>query len=276
MRLKSVDKIAIVAKPESKEAIETARGIIAALQEKVEIIVDPKTASALGRRKASAVSRMNADLIVTIGGDGTILRTLQMLSRPTPVIGVNVGEVGFLADLHPKDAIAGIGSLLRGFEVEERTRLAVSINEKPLPPAANEAVIVTARPAKISHFKIFIDSQTLEEFRADGVVIATPTGSTAYAMSAGGPIIDPKVDAFIIVPLAPFKLSSRPWVVPAKSEITVEILRPDKESVVVIDGQFKQTVKMHDKIRFTKADQPALFVKAGKDFYSKVRDKLVI
>ncbi len=274
MLVKRVNEIGLVVKA-SKEAAEAAGKIIEALQNTIEITLDPETASALGRKKGISISKMQVDLIVTVGGDGTILRTLQTLTRQIPIIGVNVGEVGFLADLHPKDAIPGIKALLRGFEVEERARLSVSINEKPLPPAANEAVIVTARPAKISHFKILIDGQTLEEFRADGVVIATPTGSTAYAMSAGGPIIDPKVDAFIIVPLAPFKLSSRPWVVPARSEITVEILVPDKESVVVIDGQFMQTVKMHDKIRFTKASQPALFVKTSKDFYSKVKDKLV-
>lgn len=268
-------RLAIVTKPESKEAIEIARRIITAFEGKVDFTLDPNTSLALGG-KARPVGRMNVDLMVIIGGDGTVLRTLQKLIKPVPVIGVNLGEVGFLTDLHPEDAVAEINSLLQGFEVEERTRLAVSVNEKPLPPAVNEAVIVTARPAKISHFKIAIDNQKLDEFRADGVVIATPTGSTAYAMSAGGPIIDPRVDAFIIVPLAPFKLSARPWVVPAKSEITVEILRPDKESVVVIDGQFKQIVRMHDKIKFTKSSSPAFFIKTTKDFYSKVRDKLVI
>jgi NAD+ kinase len=268
-------KLAIVTKPGSKEAVEIARKIINALKGKVDFTLDPKTALVLGG-KAKPVGKMNVDLIVIIGGDGTVLRTLQKLIKPVPVIGVNLGEVGFLADLHPDDAIAGISSLLHDFEVEERTRLAVSINEKPLPPAANEVVIITARPAKISHFKIAVDNRKLDEFRADGVVIATPTGSTAYAMSAGGPIVDPKVDAFIIVPLAPFKLSARPWVVPAKSEIIVELLRPDKESVVVVDGQFKKIVRMHDKIKFTKSSSPAFFVKTSKDFYSKVRDKLVV
>ncbi len=269
-------RLAIVTKPKSKEAIEIARKIVNALEGKVDLTLDPKTAMALGGGKAKPVGKMHADLMVIVGGDGTVLRTLQRLIRPVPVVGVNLGEVGFLADLHPDDAVEGITSLLQGFEVEERTRLAVSINEKPLPPAVNEAVIVTARPAKISHFKISVDSRKLDEFRADGVVIATPTGSTAYAMSAGGPIIDPRVDAFIIVPLAPFKLSARPWVVPAESEITVEILRPDKESVVVVDGQFKQIVRMHDKIKFAKSSSPAFFVKTSKNFYSKVRDKLVI
>lgn len=269
-------RLAIVTKPSSREAIEIARKIIAAFEGKVDFTLDPKTALALGTAKGKPVRRMDVDLMVIIGGDGTVLRTLQRLIKPVPVIGINIGEVGFLADLNPDNAVAGINSLLQGFEVEKRMRLAVNINEKSLPPAVNEAVIVTARPAKISHFKISIDNQKLDEFRADGVVIATPTGSTAYAMSAGGPIIDPRVDAFIIVPLAPFKLSARPWVVPAESEISVEILRPDKESVLVVDGQFKQIVRMNDKIKFTKSKSPAFFVKTSKDFYSKVRDKLVV
>jgi NAD+ kinase len=98
--------------------------------------------------------------------------------------------------------------------------MAVKRNHEDLPCAMNEAVVLTSRPSKISHFRIHVDGKLMEEFRADGVVLATPTGSTAYAMSAGGPIVDPRVDAIIIVPLAPYKLSSRPWVIQGKSTIS--------------------------------------------------------
>jgi NAD+ kinase len=219
---------------------------------------------------------MDVDMIITVGGDGTILHTLQHLSKPTPILGINMGEVGFLAEALPANAKDVVKAILGGFKVQERTRLAVCVNDKALPSATNEAVIVTSRPAKILHFRVLIDGKELETTRADGLVIATPTGSTAYAMSAGGPILDPRVDAFLIVPLAPYKLSARPWVVPADSEMTLELLRLDKDATMVIDGQYRQTITKGDITRFTKAKEPAVFVKTDRGFYEKVRDKLVM
>jgi len=137
---------------------------------------------------------MYADLILIYGGDGTILRSLQLLPNPTPILGINMGEVGFLTVVDPETAFYMIDDVLDNYEVVERARLAVKLNDFELPCAMNEAVIITSRPAKISQFKIHVDGKFMEDFRADGVVIATPTGSTAYAMSAGGPILDPRVD----------------------------------------------------------------------------------
>jgi len=114
----------------------------------------------------------------------------------------------------------------------------------------------------------------MEDFRADGVVIATPTGSTAYAMSAGGPILDPRVDGIIVVPLAPYKLSARPWVVPGASVVRLELMKEDKESMVVVDGQYTASVRKSDVLTFTRCDTPALFVKFGDKFYELVREKL--
>jgi len=114
-----------------------------------------------------------------------------------------------------------IDKVLANLTVEERMRLTIRINGDTLPYATNEAVIVTMRPARMFAFRILVDDCELDCLRADGIVFATPTGSTAYAMSAGGPIVDPKVGGIVIVPLAPYKLSSRPWVVSAESRITV-------------------------------------------------------
>jgi NAD+ kinase len=115
----------------------------------------------------------------------------------------------------------------------------------------------------------------MEDFRADGVIIATSTGSTAYAMSAGGPIVDPRVDAIVMVPMAPFKLSSRPWVIPGDSIIEVKLKLPMKDALVVIDGQSTTTISLKDTLVISKADTPARFVKVGKDgFFEKVKSKL--
>ncbi len=124
-------------------------------------------------------------------------------------------------------------------------------------------------------FEILVDGSLMEDFRADGVIIATSTGSTAYAMSAGGPIVDPRVDAIVMVPMAPFKLSSRPWVIPGDSTIEVKLKLPLKEALVVVDGQSATTISINDSLIISKADTPARFVKVGKDgFFEKVKSKL--
>ena len=269
--------VGIISRCDTTDAIEMVKTIMKRAQGKVEIVFDPRSATELGMlERSTPVDKMHVDMVITVGGDGTILRALQLLSKPTPILGINVGEVGFLAEIAPENAEAFVCEVLEGFEVDQRARLAVSVNGEKLPPATNEAAIVTSRPAKILHFQIIIDENELETTRADGLILATPTGSTAYAMSAGGPIVDPSVDAFMIVPLAPFKLSARPWVVPANSEIVVKLLRPKKEATIVIDGQYNRVIKKGDVIKFTKAKEPALFVKTREGFYAKVRGKLVV
>ncbi len=244
------------------------------LSYKVKLYLDPVTAGLCGSSDPTEVDEMYADLILIFGGDGTILRSLQLLPKPTPILGINMGEVGFLTVVDPESALYMIDDIVDSFEVTERSRLAVKRNHEDLPCAMNEAVVLTSRPSKISHFRIHVDGKLMEEFRADGVVLATPTGSTAYAMSAGGPIVDPRVDATIIVPLAPYKLSSRPWVIPGKSTIELQLLREDKESMVVVDGQYSASVKKSDMMTFTRCDTPALFVRFGDKFYDMVREKL--
>jgi len=144
-----------------------------------------------------------------------------------------------------------------------------------MPRATNEIALITASPAKMIEFEILVDGSLMEDFRADGVIIATATGSTAYAMSAGGPIVDPRVDAIVLVPMAPFKLSSRPWVMPGGSVIEVRLKLPEKEALVVVDGQSSTSVSSQDRIVISKAKTPARFVKVAEGgFYAKVKSKL--
>ena len=271
MQAKSVG---IITRIDAKDPKGIIPRFVKHLSFKVKLYLDPVTAGHCKHKDSTEVDEMYADLILIFGGDGTILRTLQLLPKPTPILGINMGEVGFLTVVDPESAFYMIDDIVAGFDVVERSRLAVRRNHEDLPCAMNEAVILTARPSKISHFRISVDGKLLEEFRADGVVLATPTGSTAYAMSAGGPIVDPRVDGIIIVPLAPYKLSSRPWVIPATSIIKLELLREDKESMVVVDGQYTVNVSTKDVLWFTKCETPALFVKFGDKFYDLVREKL--
>ena len=272
-----INKVGVVSRCDKPRAVGVAKDIVEHLQKKLDVCVDPGTASELGVEgtPVGQMRQQGVDVVIAIGGDGTVLRAIQHMDDPLPVLGVNMGTVGFLVDVDAEDAIQTVDSILPGFQVDERFRLDVWINDAKLPPATNEVVIITAHPAKILAYKVWVDDHKLEELRADGLVIATPTGSTAYAMSAGGPIVDPRVDAAVVVPLAPFKLSSRPWAVPGHSRIKVELLLPDKEAVVVVDGQYSQVISSNDVIRIEKASKPARFVHIKDDgFYEKVKSKL--
>lgn len=275
-----MNKIGIVARCDNRDALWMAQNIIDHFGMKVDILVSPDTAKPLGLKNYKIVPIKNmrdlgAEFLISIGGDGTVLRSISKMEDPLPVLGINMGTLGFLVDVNPEDAIETIGKILEGFTYHERIRLEVTFNGQKLPSATNEAVLITARPAKILTFKIMVDECEMEELRADGVVFATPTGSTAYAMSAGGPIIDPRVDAAVIVPLAPFKLSARPWVVPADSILKIRLTIPEKKAAIVIDGQYTYSITENDVVTLTEAKNPARFVKSSVvSFYEKVQDKL--
>ncbi len=264
-------RIGIVCRGEARD-IPVLKELVEGVVADIEIIPDLDSAKKLGLR-GQRIEDMDVDLLVCVGGDGTILRTLHYLKRPVPVLGVNTGMIGFLARIQPENAVSSLRKIVSdGFEVERRERLSVHVMEEKMPYAMNEAVVITAKPGKMLHFAIFVDAEELEELRADGVVFATPTGSTAYAMSAGGPIVDPKVNATIIVPIAPFKLSARPTVVDINSEITLE-LRGTKDAELVIDGQFYRKLRSEEKIKITKGEH-VLFVKLPDRYFSRLQDKL--
>ncbi len=272
MNLIQPKRVGIVCKGRAKDVLVLDK-LIESIEERVEIIFDETIAHKL-QKHGMKIEEMDVDLLICIGGDGTILRTLHALKSPTPVLGINMGAIGFLAEVQPENSVSTLTSLLEGFEVERKERLSAAITgaREKMPYAMNEVVVITSKPGKMLHFAIFIDGEELERLRADGVIFATPTGSTAYAMSAGGPIVDPKVNATIIVPIAPFKLSARPTVVDINSEISVELLEM-KDAELVIDGQFYRAIGKEERISVTRGE-PALFVKVWGKHFLKLRDKL--
>ena len=237
-----------------------------------DYVLEKRAGEALGK-KGVPLRNIDADVLITVGGDGTILRTLQESEKP--ILGVNAGVLGFLTEVQPEDIKPAIKRLLAGdYHVEERVKLKTVMNSKRLDDATNEAVIHTAQIAKMRHFSIAIDGQPATEMRADGLIVATPTGSTCYAMSVGSSIIDPRVDALVIAPIAPFRLSSRPFVVPAKSKITITIKEP-RECILVIDGQREIPMTGHEKLVFTSSDKKARLISFQEDFYASLECKLV-
>ena len=263
----------LVSRIDNPDAIAYSRNVKEVLeQDGMYVSFDDDTAAILNETGQPLVDT-TADVVVVVGGDGTILRTIQQMQRPVPVIGINRGEVGFLADLDPSDAIDFVRTLPRGFSVEERMRITLLKDGINLGTALNEALIVTTRPAKMLRFSILVDGITTEQFRADGLLISTPTGSTAYAMSAGGPIVDPRIQGFILVPLAPYLLSSRPHIISSNRRLEVR-LESSKPANLVIDGQ--QTIELGTSmtLEVKPAKYPAKFVDVGRNFFEKVDSKL--
>ncbi len=219
------------------------------------------------------VSDMDVDILVTIGGDGTILRSA--MSTHAAILGINGGGVGFLAEIEPADIEEGLGRAIRGeYVIEERFKLDTYLDGTKVEPAVNETVIHTDSVGKIRQFRIYIDEKLAMDLRADGIIVSPPTGSTCYAMSLGSPIVDPRVNAFIIVPMAAFKFSCRPFVVPADAKVTVECVL-DKGCLLVIDGQTEHAISGGSKIEMVRSSEKVRLLMFGKDFYSRVREKLV-
>ena len=239
----------------------------------VEVLIGEDTARKLNVKGTRIEDMDDANLIICVGGDGTILRTLHFLRQSIPILGVNMGGLGFLTEVQPSDVFGVLEKILAGnYEVEEEERLSVSISAKErIPFAMNEAVVITSKPGKMLHFAILINGEEFERLRADGVIFATPTGSTAYAMSAGGPIVDTSVKAMIVVPIAPFKLSARPLVLDIEKKVSVELLS-EKDALLVIDGQFYRNVATNEHIEITRGE-PALFVRV-RPHLLKVKEKL--
>jgi NAD+ kinase len=236
------------------------------------VVFESHAAEGLGA-EGIPLGQMDVDIIITIGGDGTILRTLQ--GSDAPVMGVNAGVLGFLTEVQPDEIKVAIGKLLRGdYRIVKRVKLKTTMDGRRLEDATNEAVIHTAHISKMRYFEVSVDGTRATDMRADGIIVATPVGSTCYAMSVGSAIIDPRVDALVIAPIAPFRLSARPLVVPAKSKISVTITEP-KECIMVLDGQSEVKMTGAEKVVFTASEKKARFVTLQSDFYKNLEEKLV-
>ncbi len=265
----------VVCNPSAKRTVTLAKDVVEFLREHGTVLIEESLAGEIGEKGVSFLEiNKSADIVVTIGGDGTILMALSEIEKP--VFAINSGGIGFLSEVESKYAIEGLKQIIAGkYNVEERAKLQVTLDGKRLPDAANEVTIQTARIAKILYLKIFVDDELIESMGADGVIIATPTGSTSYSLSVGGPIMDPTVDAMIIAPLAAFKLSARPWIVPLSRKVSVHLLPKSKETNLVIDGRFLEPVTQESSIVITSSEKKARFIRFGESFYQMVRLKLM-
>jgi NAD+ kinase len=239
--------VGIVAKTGSATAADLGRTLEKALRRRgCRVTFDTETAGAL--RRPDGVSRARiareTDLVIVLGGDGTLLSVARAAPSGTPLLGVNLGLLGFLAGVSRKEVVGRLDDVLAGrFREDRRRRLDVAIARGPHHGryrVLNDAVLNREALARISTFTIALDGSPVTEFRADGVIVSTPTGSTAYNLSAGGPILHPALPAIVITPICAHTLGQRPLVVPAATRIRVRVLGPERRDggvYLTLDGQ---------------------------------------
>ncbi len=221
------------------------------------------------------LSKMNTDFIITIGGDGTILRTSIVLPSPEPpILSVNMGERGFLTEVEPKYAFEAVDKTINGdYKLEKCSKLAVSAGDEAMPDALNDVVVSAGEPSRILSTQIFKNDQLILKCQADGLVVATPTGSTAYSLSAGGPVLDPSVNAFVITPISSLTVFHS-LVFPADCTVAINAERP-KEMLVLIDGKNYRKVISGESLKITVSKNFASFIRFENDFYHRLRNRLL-
>ncbi len=234
--------------------------------------IAPPLADVLGRDGAVPVEEMDADVLVAVGGDGTLLWTL--LQNPdAKLLGINTGELGYLTEVEPHEIADALQRVHDGdYFIETRCKLAARKDGARLGTCTNEIAVKTPRPSKILTFRVEADDHVLEDVRADGIIVATPTGSTSYAMSAGGPLVHPELQAMLFVPLAPFRVSLRPIVLPLTTTLTVTLEEEEKEGVLALDGQVEHTLAPGEALEITRSSEQARFVRFEPHFFSRMRD----
>jgi NAD+ kinase len=231
---------------------------------------------------ASPENLTGVDLAISLGGDGTLLSCARMLAPlNVPILAVNMGDFGFITEVSKSELRDTWDKLLQGrLGVSERLMLSVEVQRQGSATASflglNEAVIGIKGISRMIRLKIFMSDTYMGRYRADGVIVATPTGSTAYSMAAGGPILHPEMEAFILTPICPFTLSNRPTVVPANEILRVEVEEPQKvEAVLTIDGQESFLLEPRDCILVRRAPFKARIVHTDRrSFYEVLRTKL--
>jgi len=250
----------------------------------VTVTFDPETARALGRRRSSRVLGGRAtppDLYVVIGGDGTLLMVARSIAaQPRPILGVNLGGLGFLTETGPDEMEEMLEEILTGrWDLDRRSGLEVTVVRAGRTimrqMTLNDAVINKSALARIIEIGLSIDREQVTSYKSDGLIISTPTGSTAYSLSAGGPIVHPNLKAFLITPICPHTLSMRPLVVPDDSLAELTLRTGDSEVYLTLDGQVGHPLKTKDRVRVRRSRQPILMIRSRRTSYFEVlRHKL--
>jgi NAD+ kinase len=275
---------AILSRPERPEVAQVLPGLFTWLAEHgYKVIVDAETAGYIAGQEVVPRSQMAAqplDLVVVLGGDGTLLSAARVTAAvDVPLLGVNLGSLGFLTEVPLPSLYSMLDAIAQGrAAVEHRSLMQVQLLREDEVRGSynvfNDAVVNKTVLARLNTYDLYIDETFVSSYRADGMIIATPTGSTAYSLSAGGPVLMPSVNAFVITPVAPHSLTHRPLVVP--DTVQIEILLRSEEDVAYLslDGQPGLDLRDGDRVRCCRSEHHVNLFRTGTDFFHLLRTKL--
>lgn len=285
-----IKRIGVVVKPHGLDALETLCRLTEWLnQHDIQLVGGPviereriehETGCAIESVAEEELAK-TVDLILVLGGDGTMIATARMIGdAEVPVMGVNFGGLGYLAEFPLNEMFSALTALLAGdYKVQQRVMLSVELKRGDdlvtRNRVLNDVVVNKSALARIIEIEAFLNDQFLNSFRADGLIVSTPTGSTAYNLSAGGPLIFPSMNAVVITPICPFTLSNRPIVVPDSSQIEVRLKTKNEEVALTLDGQVGFPLEAGDRVLIRKSETTFNLVQpANRNYFDVLRDKL--
>lgn len=290
MATSDIKRIGIVVKPHQPEALKTICDVVQWLAERgITVVGGPEiererieheTGCAVGQLTHEELAA-TVDLMLVLGGDGTMIATARMLGdHEVPVLGVNYGGLGYLAEFRIEELYTALESILNGnYRLDRRVMLSAELLRGSeiitRMRVLNDVVINKSALARIIEIEVYLNQQFVNSFRADGLIVSTPTGSTAYNLSAGGPVIYPSMNAIVITPICPFTLSNRPLVVPDDSIIELRLKTEREDVVLTLDGQVGIPLQVDDRVVIRKSHTTFNLVQPmNRNYFDVLRDKL--
>ena len=275
---------AIISRPDRRQVAEIISGLLAWLAEhNYKVLVDEETANYVKGQNVVPRTQMAShplDLVVVLGGDGTLLSAARVTAAiDVPLLGVNLGSLGFLTEVPLQSLYPMLEAIAQGrAAVEHRSLMHVDLLRDDVVRSSylvfNDAVVNKTALARLNTYDLYVNKVFVSSYRADGMIVATPTGSTAYSLSAGGPVLMPTVKALLITPVAPHALTHRPLVVPDSVEIEI-LLRSDEEMAYLsLDGQPGLDLRDGDRVRCRRSEHEVNLFRTGGDFFQVLRTKM--
>ena len=273
--------VAVVVKRGSSEAVALAQQVRARFPD-LELLAEPQLAAATGWSAVpeEEMSR-RAELILVLGGDGTLIHAARMVrGRAVPILGVNLGSLGFLTEVPRSELFARLPEVISGrARLHTRMKLACRLHRggKVLveDEVHNDVVINRGAMARIADHEVSLDGQYMTTFKSDGVILATPTGSTAYALAAGGPIVHPALECAVVAPICPHALTQRPFVVPGDQVVNVVLRSPAADVYLTLDGQAGHALQQGDRLEVWRSSNRTVLVSnPNMDYFGILRQKL--
>ena len=278
-----IERIHVVCKRRKDDALVVARDIIARFSDTVEILLNEEAAGMLGHQKVFELEHVGEDaqLIIVLGGDGTLLSVARQLKgKEVPILGVNLGGLGFLTETSVEELPNMLDAVMRGrYAISKRMMLRVGVTRQAESvfdiSVLNDAVITKDALARIIDIETYVDDEYLTTYRADGLILSTPTGSTGYSLAAGGPILHQSLAHIVVTPICPHMLTNRPILLPEQATLRALLLSRDERVILTLDGQIGFPLEFGDEVTIKKSPYTVNLIRSmSRGYFELLRTKL--